>query len=56
VTTVDFTPAKYRKLKEAYDKARLEGREKFLFEGQAIVTDYAKYMLEYLERVLNVAR
>lgn len=56
MTEVTFTPAKYRKLKEAYGKARLEGREKFLFEGQVVVTDYAKYMIEYLERVLNVAQ
>ena len=54
MTTIDFTPAKYQKLKDAYQKAVLEGREKFLFEGQVVVTGYAKYMLEYLKERLNV--
>ena len=51
---ITFTPAKYRRLKLAYDYAVKEGQERFDFEGEVFVTAYAKYVLEYLKQRLDV--
>ena len=37
-----------RKLQSAYDKAVAEGLDQFTFEGNEYVTQYAKYLLEYI--------
>lgn len=42
-----------KQLKMAYDKARVEGQEQFVFNGEVLVTDYAKYMIEHLENLFN---
>jgi hypothetical protein len=36
-------------LQAAYDKAVKEKKETFIFQGQEILTAYAKYLLEYLK-------
>ena len=46
---IEFTPALRDKLRAAYDKAVEQGAESFVFEGAPLVTDYAKYVLEYLD-------
>jgi hypothetical protein len=38
-----------QELKKAYKKALEEKQESFVYEGYELVTDYAKYLLEYLE-------
>ena len=35
-------------LKKLYDEARRDKRKEFVFQGRAILTAYAKYMLKYL--------
>lgn len=45
---ISFTPQKYLKLKRIYKKAEKEGKEQFEFEGHTVLTQYAKYMLQYL--------
>lgn len=42
---------KLKKLKLAYEKAKKENKKMFEIEGYKFVTDYAKYLLEYLKDV-----
>lgn len=37
------------KLKKEYKKAVAEGKESFTFKGGELLTDFAKYCIEYLE-------
>jgi hypothetical protein len=46
---VEFTPRKREQLRAAYNEARDAGEDVFVFEGREYVTDYAKYLLEYLD-------
>ncbi len=48
-----FTPAKLKALRKAYLAASAASVEQFEFEGQVLVTGYAKYLLEYLDGVLG---
>lgn len=43
--TLDDLPS----LKEAYEKATKKGLEEFAFKNSILVTQYAKYLIEYLE-------
>jgi hypothetical protein len=54
MSTVDFTPAKLKKLKAEYAKAKVELKDRFYFEGNVLLISYAKYLIEYLEGVLDV--
>jgi len=38
-------------LKRAYEKARADGSAGFSFHGKLFLTDFAKYMIQYLEGV-----
>jgi hypothetical protein len=42
------TVYKMSDLQAAYDKAVTAGEDQFTFHGHELVTDYAKYLLEYL--------
>lgn len=44
-----FDEDRYKHLKRLYEKAVEEKEEMFLFEGQFMVTGFAKYVLEYLD-------
>ena len=46
---IEVTPALRDELRAAYDKAVEQGAESFVFERVPLVTDYAKYVLEYLD-------
>jgi hypothetical protein len=46
---VNFTPAKVRALRKAYEQAKKAGKDTFLFETRTLLTRYAHYLLEYLE-------
>jgi hypothetical protein len=48
MATLNITPAVYRRLKNAYEKAANEKQETFDFEGVQFVTRYAFYLLEHL--------
>lgn len=45
---VQWSKEKMDRLQVAYDKADAAGDDEFVFEGIDLVTDYAKYLLEYL--------
>jgi hypothetical protein len=53
VTDINFDRPKTERLREAYNLAVSEGLEQFRFEGQELVTAYAKYLLEYLDSKFN---
>lgn len=46
---IDWTPDLLRKFKREYNKAVKTGAEQFTFDDHDFVTDYAKYLIEYLE-------
>ena len=39
-----------RNLQEQYNKAIKNNKSSFVYDGQEILTSYAKYLLEYLNR------
>jgi hypothetical protein len=45
---ITFTHGKVRALRRAYNAAVRAGLEEFDFEGQTLLTAYAKYLLEWL--------
>lgn len=47
-TTITFTQKKFDELKVAYNQALSKEEDQFSFYGQEIVTNYAKYLIEYL--------
>jgi len=53
---IEFDKEKYNSLKLIYDKSVLENKEQFVWEGQILLTSYAKYLLEYLENVLGISK
>lgn len=53
---VEYTPEKRDRLRKAYDKARSYGHGTFSFDGHTYLTDYAKYLLEYLDDQFADAR
>lgn len=53
MNSVVFDRAKLKRLKRAYKAAHENGKEVFIFEGREILTSYAKYMIEYLNRQLG---
>lgn len=38
-----------KRLKDAYDAARRDSKRQFEMDGQTVVTDFAKYLIEYAE-------
>jgi hypothetical protein len=38
-----------KKLKKEYDNAVKDSKKTFIFEGRELLTDYAKYLLEFLK-------
>lgn len=51
--TISFTKQKYKELKKRYDEAVANKEKSFMFGDQELVTDYAKYMLEYYEMMIK---
>jgi hypothetical protein len=50
---ITFDQPTYQKLKTEYSKAKSDNIEIFVFQGHELLTDYAKYLLEYLESKMN---
>lgn len=46
---MEFDKPKYLKLKKAYQKAVREQLKSFTFDGEELLTVYAKYVLEYID-------
>ena len=44
-----FGKSDYKPLKKAFDNAVAENKESFEYKGMPLVTNYAKYMLEYID-------
>jgi len=44
-----FTEKDVPKLRRLYNKALKEEKEEFVYESTELVTDYAKYLLEYFD-------
>lgn len=38
-----------KRLKDAYGAARRDSKRQFQIDGQTVVTDFAKYMIEFAE-------
>ena len=49
MTDIMFDRPMLNRLKKAYDRATSESKDMFTFEGNDYVTNYAKYLIEYLE-------
>jgi hypothetical protein len=47
--TINFDLGKYKKFKKAYNDAVKANQDTFNFDGQEVLTKYAKYVLQYLE-------
>lgn len=41
------------RMRKAYERAAAEGMDSFIFEGNHFVTNYAKYLLEFLDMKLG---
>jgi len=48
-----FDKEKYQELQDYYDKAKEQGKEQFVFYGEVLLLDYAKYLLEYLKPLVK---
>jgi basic membrane lipoprotein Med (substrate-binding protein (PBP1-ABC) superfamily) len=51
---VSFTPEKLKKFRTAYKNAVDSKKDVFVFEGNGFVTEYAKYMIQYLDTKFGV--
>lgn len=49
VPLVDIKFNQFRVLKRAYNAAVKKGQSEFAFEGEMILSSYAKYLIEFLE-------
>jgi hypothetical protein len=49
MSTKNDMSTEYQDFKALYDKAVKEGAEQFIFKGQAVLTAYAKYQIEFIE-------
>lgn len=47
--TISFNKETYLNLKKEYGVSVKKGKESFVFEGKELLTDYAKYVIQYLE-------
>lgn len=50
---ISFNREKLKKLKQQYEIAKQKNSELFLFENHEILTTYAKYLIQYLEKELG---
>ncbi len=50
---VNFNREKLVELKKMYETSVKNNVEVFIFEGNELLTDYAKYLIQYLETKLN---
>ncbi len=48
---ITYTKESIERLRKRYEEAIAGGDDRFTFEGNEYMIDYAKYMLEYLEGV-----
>jgi Fe-S cluster biosynthesis and repair protein YggX len=51
--TISINPATLSRLKKAYKEAVDKNQSQFMFEGNVLVTGYAKYLIQYMEMRLE---
>jgi len=51
--TVEFNQEMYVELQHAYKRAVSMGETEFNFRGGVYLTDYAKYLLQYLDQLFG---
>lgn len=47
---MEFTPENVKRFKAAYNETKRAHRQSFMFDGCEVLTDYAKYVIEYLNQ------
>ena len=47
--TLDVNQEEFKELKNLYAQAVKDKKEQFVFKGKDFLTDYAKYVIEWLE-------
>ena len=53
MNTINFDKSKYESLKLSYKNSVIQKKDVFLCEGNELLTDYAKYLLEYLSTIFE---
>ena len=53
MNNISFDWEKLNRLKTAYNNAVKSGQNSFIFEGHELLTNYAKYLIEYLNSVIR---
>ena len=53
MNSANFTKDKYLELKELYEQAIENNKDTITIDGQVLLTNYAKYLLEYLAMVFK---
>lgn len=48
-TEILWSPGLLAQFKQAYQTAKDDGSEVFIFQGSEFVVEYAKYLIEYLD-------
>ena len=48
-----ITTSNISNFKELYNLAKNNEMDSFIFEGQEVLTSYAKYVIEYFENILK---
>ena len=51
---INFDKNKIDRLETAYKKAKEQGKFQFEFDEKEYITDYAKYLLEYLKPTMKL--
>ena len=49
MNTINFNQATYQKFKKEYQNAVNSKKQIFIFDGIEFLTDYAKYVIEYIK-------
>jgi len=53
MNTITFDQETFKNLKQEYKKAVEKEQEIFIFQGHKLLTQYAKYIIEYLNSKMN---
>jgi phage anti-repressor protein len=50
---INFNQKKFNELQQLYKIASDTGKDIFMFEGNELLTSYAKYLIEYLSKIFE---
>lgn len=51
--TLNMNDVEYKELKMLYNNAKSNNNDSFIFQNKTLVTDYAKYLIEYLSNTFE---